>query len=419
MRQIDIRLPALHEAQVTIKREARRYNVPCCGRRFGKTLFCNELKLDKLLEGEPIAYMTPTYKMLEDVWRSDKELLGPIIREKSEQERRIETVTGGVLDMWSLDNPDAIRGRRYKRVIIDEAASVKNLEEIWNQIVRPTLIDPGMYGDAWFPSTPKGMNGYYKLHLLGRDAENTEWKSWHFTSYDNPFLDPLELDVMRATMTERDYKQEILAEFLEGEGVVFRNIEACMKAPVTSPEEHREHVVVVGVDWGRDLDFTAISVGCVNCKRELFLDRFNQIDYAFQRQRLMGLMRRWNVKKTIVEANSIGTPILEQLQRDGVGVVGFQTTNASKAAVIEALSLALEQGSVQFLRDHSAMAELEAFERTTTETGLSKYSAPSGMHDDTVIARALMLKAMGQSYVPKVLDNKRMYALGQFFNQRR
>lgn len=361
--------------------------------------------------------MTPTYKMLEDVWRSDKDLLQPVVREKSEQERRIETVTGGVLDMWSLDNPDAIRGRAYRRVIVDEAASVKGFEEIWNQIVRPTLID--YKGDAWFLSTPKGMNGFYKLHLLGRDRANEDWKSFHYTSYDNPFLDPLELDAMRVTMTERDYRQEILAEFLEGEGVVFRNIEACMKAPVTSPGEHSGHTVVAGVDWGRDLDFTAISIGCVNCRRELYLDRFNQIDYAFQRQRLMGLLNRWGVKKGVVESNSIGAPILEQLQRDGVQVIGYQMTNISKSAVVEALSLALEQGNIQFLNDESAKAELEAYEMTATETGLRKYGAPSGMHDDTVVARALMLKAMGQTYVPKVVDNRRMNALGAFFAQGR
>ena len=394
MRDVTITIPELHETQDLVKREAGRFCVLVCGRRWGKTLLCDELILDTLLAGQPVAYATPTYKMLSDVWRQVTELLQPITKDKSEQERRLETLTGGVLDMWSLDSPDAIRGRAYARFIVDEAASVRQLEDVWNAVIRPTLVD--LKGDAWFPSTPKGMNGFYKLHLIGKSGDK-DWRSWHFTSYDNPYLDPAELDAMRATMTERDYRQEILAEFLEGEGQVFRGIDGSLLAPISSPEAHKGHQLVAGVDWGKDIDFTAISIGCIPCKREVQLDRFNQVDYAFQRQRLMGLLKRWGVGHTVVESNSIGTPILEQLQRDGIKVSGFVTTLASKAGIVEGLSLAIEQGSIQLLNDPVGKAELEAYERSVTETGMSKYSAPSGMHDDTVIARALMYRAMQQA----------------------
>jgi len=394
MRDVTIAIPDLHDAQAAVKAGARRFSVLVCGRRWGKTLLCDELILDTLLAGGQVAYSTPTYKMLSDVWRDVVELLKPITKTRSEQERRLETVTGGVLDMWSLDAPDAIRGRAYARFIIDEAASVRSLEEVWNSVIRPTLVD--FRGDAWFPSTPKGMNGFYKLNLIGKSGDK-EWGTWHFTSYDNPYLDPLELDAMRATMTERDYRQEILAEFLEGEGQVFRNVDASTLAPMTSPGEHEGHTLVAGVDWGKDVDFTAISVGCAKCKREVELVRFNQVDYAFQRQRLMGLLNKWKVTHTVVEANSIGTPILEQLQRDGVRVSGFTTTLGTKAGLIEDLSLALEMSNIQLLGSEVGKAELEAYEYSTTEGGLHKYGAPQGMHDDTVIARALMWRAMGRA----------------------
>ena len=326
MRDVRIVIPELHVTQKRVKAEAKRYNVVDCGRQWGKTLLCKELVLDMLLEGKPCAYTQPTYKMLADVWREVSEMLLPITKEKSEQEKRIELISGGVIDFWSLDSPNSIRGRRYARVILDEAAMVRDLEGVFNEIVRPTLI---VYqGDAWFPSTPKGMNGFYRMHLLGRDERQEEWKSWHFTSYDNPHLKAEELDGMRATMTQDAFRQEILAEFLENEGQVFRMLGGALLAPVGGPESHVGHSLVAGVDWGRDNDFTAISVGCVDCKREVALERFNQIDYAFQRQRLMGLLRKWGVQRTVVESNSIGTPILEQLQRDGVKVVGFMTTNS-------------------------------------------------------------------------------------------
>ena len=144
-------------------------------------------------------------------------------------------------------------------------------------------------------------------------------------------------------------------------------------------------------------DFTALSVGCVDCAREVMLDRFNQLDYYFQRQRITAAYELWKPKRILVELNSIGQPNFEMLQRDGLPVTGFTTTQTSKAALIEAFSLALETGKVKLLNDEAGRAELQAYERTTTANGMSRYSAPDGMHDDTVIARALMYRVMSET----------------------
>ena len=70
-------------------------------------------------------------------------------------------------------------------------------------------------------------------------------------------------------------------------------------------------------------------------------------------------------------------------------VVGIQQTNARKAAIIETLSLAIERGDVQLLRDPVLIAELQAYEMDRLPSGMMRYSAPEGMHDDCVIAAAL------------------------------
>jgi len=307
-------------------------------------------------------------------------------------------ITGGVLDMWTLENADAARGHKYKRVILDEAAQDPKLLEHWNKVIRPMLID--LKGDAWFLSTPNGKNGFYKLHLLGRDPANAEWKSWTRTSYDNPFLDRKELDGLRDTMTEEAYRQEILAEFLEGEGAVFRNLTACMIAPITTPAKHADHVLVAGVDWGSQRDYTAISVGCATCRQEVARDRFNQIDFHFQRARLRTLIDTWKVTSELVELNSIGLPNFQELAREGVkGLIGFDTTASSKPPLIQELALELEKGTVQFQPDDYWTGELEAYEVSTSKSGHKQYGAPEGedFHDDTVIARALMVRAMNQA----------------------
>ena len=81
------------------------------------------------------------------------------------------------------------------------------------------------------------------------------------------------------------YKQEILAQFLDNQGAVFRNIAACINAPATTPDAHQGHNIVAGCDWAKQQDYTCFSFGCMDCREEVDRDRFNQIDYSVQRQR--------------------------------------------------------------------------------------------------------------------------------------
>jgi hypothetical protein len=116
-----------------------------------------------------------------------------------------------------------------------------------------------------------------------------------------------------------------------------------------------------------------------------------------QRARLGALAARYNPSAIIAESNSIGEPIIEQLQRDGLPVTGFQTTNATKAAIIEALALAFEQGSIKILNDPVLIGELQAYEMARLPSGMTRYGAPEGLHDDTVMSLALAWSAVADS----------------------
>ena len=172
-----------------------------------------DLASDMLLEGYPVGWFSPTYKMLLDVWRDLTVALQPFTNRKSVQERRIETVNNGTLDMWSLDNPDTARGRKYARVIVDEAAMVPALMDAWQLVIRPTLVD--YQGDGFFLSTPKGRNGCWQMHQWGIDENVNEWASWKMPTVSNPYMSQSEIDAMERTMPERIYRQEILADFIE------------------------------------------------------------------------------------------------------------------------------------------------------------------------------------------------------------
>lgn len=388
---LTLTLPRRLTWQQQVVREAKRFNVVCIGRRAGKST----LGIDRCATRETLAYpvgwFSPTYRMLTEIWREANRILTPIVARRSAQDHRLEFVTGGVLEFWSLDNPDVARGRKYRRVIVDEAAMIPALMDAWNYVLRPTLTDYG--GDAYFLSTPKGRNGFWQMWQWGVDPEQSEWSAWQMPSHVNGKIDPAEFDAMKDTLPEMAYRQEILAEFLENEGSVFRNIKACMNAPQTMPEQHKGHTLVVGIDWGKQNDFTCISVGCRDCRCEVARDRFNQIDYVVQRDRIKSVYEIWRPSSILCELNSIGEPNFEMLQRDGLPVSGFQTTGITKPPLIENLALALERAEWQFQQDNVWTMELEAYERIVSPTtGRSSYSAPDGGHDDTVIARALMLQ---------------------------
>src|SRR5215831_1515718 len=112
---------ALHEGQQLIVRQARRFNVIACGRRFGKTLLGIDRAIETALQGYPVAWFSPTYKMLSDAWRELKNLAAPLQHKINEPQHRLELPSTpdsgwgevGLIDGWSLDSPDTARGRKY------------------------------------------------------------------------------------------------------------------------------------------------------------------------------------------------------------------------------------------------------------------------------------------------------------------
>ena len=93
----------------------------------------------------------------------------------------------------------------------------------------------------------------------------------------------------------------------------------------------------------------------------------------------------------LAESNSIGQPNIEALWADGIEVMPFHTSNSSKAGIVQGLRLCFAQSAWKWIDDRDAWLELEAFEMKVSRSGLQTFSAPEGLHDDTVIARCLML----------------------------
>lgn len=334
--------------------------------------------------GQRAWWVAPSYKMSEVGWRPLRRLASQIPgAEVRKVDRQVILPGGGEVSVRSADNPDSLRGEGLDFVVLDECAFMSELA--WNEALRPALAD--RQGKALFISTPKGRNWFWYLWQRGQEPDS-EWNSWRFTSYDNPHIADSEIDAAKATLPERVFRQEFMAEFIDDAGGVFRHVMDAASATEQSGAIDG-HAYVFGVDWGKHNDWTVITVLDITDKALVHMDRFNQIDYVVQSNRLRALASRFKPVSIVAESNSMGDPLIEHLQRDGLPVTPFQTANATKAAAIDALALAFEQGSIRILNDPVLVGELQAYEMERLPSGLLRYNAPDGMHDDCVMSLAI------------------------------
>lgn len=397
--QIPIPIKALpHPGQAQVHNSAARFKILDCGRRWGKTRLGVMECLDVAAKGGRAWWVAPSYKMSEVGWRPLRRLATQMPgTEVRRVDREVILPNGGSVTVRSADNPDSLRGEGLDYVVLDECAFMH--EDAWNEALRPALAD--RQGGALFISTPKGRNWFWRAWQRGQD-DGDEWQSWKFSSYDNPHVANSEIDAAKATLPERVFLQEFMAEFIEDAGGVFRNVMGCATARDAEPQPNRQYVM--GVDWGKSNDFTVLTVLDVESRSMVAFDRFNQIDYTVQLGRLTALHERYRTHAIIAESNSMGTPIIEQMQRQGLPVIPFATTNSTKQAAIDALALAFERADIAILPEPVLVGELQGYEMTRLPSGLMRYGAPEGMHDDTVMSLAIAWHGLGRPMPEGLVD---------------
>jgi PBSX family phage terminase large subunit len=215
----------LHKGQKEIANDLHRFRVVNCGRRFGKTTLAVVEMIGKAVYGKDrnICYIAPTYQQARDIaWQQLKNLAQPVINTVNESrlELIINTADLGTSRIYlrGWEALETLRGMRFDMLVLDEVASYRNFLSGWHEVLRPTLTDTK--GDALFISTPKGFNHFYELY--NNEAKDKDYRSFHFTSYDNPFLPKEELDKAKQELTEDRFAQEYGADFRKTEGLVYK-----------------------------------------------------------------------------------------------------------------------------------------------------------------------------------------------------
>jgi hypothetical protein len=228
--------------QVEVWQDPHRFKVIAAGRRCGKS----NLSIKKIIaagleapSGSAVLYVGPTQSQVRQIaWEAILEQGREVIKSAHVNSLDITLVTGVKIHLRSAENPDTLRGLKLHFAVIDEAAFIKD-DNLWSRIIRPALSD--LKGGAWFISSPSGRNWFYDLYKIGQTQEDMDWKSWHKTTFDNPTIDPAEIESAKKTLSSFSFKQEFLASFDNAGQDVFK--EEWLK---TKPEpSYGEYVIAI------------------------------------------------------------------------------------------------------------------------------------------------------------------------------
>lgn len=199
--------------QIEVWQDPARFKVIAAGRRCGKSNFAIKRTLVAALQapkGSAVLYLAPTLAQARQIAYDALLDQGKDFIKGSNVNQLDITLNSGVkIHIRSGENPDSLRGLKLSFAVIDEAAFIK--PDVWSRIVRPALAD--LKGEAVFISTPEGRNYFYDMYVLGQSGEDPEWRSWHLTTYDNPTIDPAEIEAAKRTLSSWAYKVEFEASF--------------------------------------------------------------------------------------------------------------------------------------------------------------------------------------------------------------
>lgn len=367
-----------------------KYIIGCFGRQSGKSFTGQNLILKWALEdnGSTSMWVSPVYSQAKKVF---SELVNTIAetgltKSVNKSELFIEFINGSVIYFRSGEREDTLRGYTLDYLVVDEAAYIKDV--VWSTVLRPTVLVKGK--KVLFISTPKGRNWFYNIAVRGYGDENQQYKTFHATSFDTPFITKEELEEAKLSLPDSIYRQEIMAEFIEDGGEVFSSLSsACILSsypPQVSGEKYYG-----GIDFGRQNDYTVLTI--LNSKGEV-------VDFYRERQKswdiiisdVVAKLKRWK-PITLAEVNNIGDVLYENIRKQYPAIQPFITNNDSKQNVIEDLIMGLNENKLILPTNElntDLYKELSVFTyEYSPKTRRVKYGAPSGFHDDTIISLAL------------------------------
>jgi hypothetical protein len=300
----------------------------------------------------------------------------------NQQKKILYLHNGSYIDFGSAERPETMEGFGYDYAVINEGGIVFKKPSLWENTVYPMV----KHATVRIIGTPKGKNTFETLYR--------RYKHYTFNCYDSPFWTEEQIRLAKETMTEEAFRQEMLAEFIEGAGAVFRRINENVAGKLLDePIEGRRYVL--GADLAKHSDFTVILIADTEDRQVVYHERFNQIDWTLQKQRIIEAYNKFNCSAGVIDATGVGDAIFDDLLTAGLNIEGFKFTATTKSELVNNLSVAMDNGTIKYPAIDVLMDELAMYAYEQRANGTFSYSAPEGFHDDEVMALGLVNRAMG------------------------
>ena len=364
-----------------------KFHVAAIGRQFGKSLLGMNLMLYWGINNGPckILWVSPVYSQTNKV---HKELYSAIaesglVKSNNFSDNSLTLKNGTEIYFRSAERYDAIRGMTMDYGVLDECAFMKT--DAWGEAIRPVFAVRGK--KILFISTPKSKNWFYEIFQLGLSSEHPRYKSYTGSSYDTPYIAKEEIEDAQKTLPKAIFEQEYLATFIDNGGEVFANINE--NTFTRWPQQNGQ--VYCGIDLGRADDYT-VATFIDKSGKILEIYRNNKTEWSVMVSEILVLIRKYNAT-VMIEINSIGDVIFEQVKKQWQNTHPFFTSSKSKPEIIEGLILDFSESSIKIPNKDlypPLIHELELFSyEYNPRTRSVRYAAPAPHHDDCVMSLAI------------------------------
>ncbi len=373
-----------------------RFITQCWPRQHGKSMgMAWEILADCAMSPRRLEWLVaPTYDLCEPIFDEierasiDKLKYPEFQMEKySRRDLYFRFSNGSRLDCKSADNVVSLQGRRLDRLYIEEAASISD-PNVYDQYLRPMLAVSKSSMIAI--STPKGFNWFFDLAQRGMDPLQPDYFFGHAPLGCSPYITREEIDHARETLPQRVFQQEWEAEFVSDAGAVFRGVKDCVLDGYNQTQEPEEgHFYAAGIDLAKHEDYSVIVVIDRIRKRQVYFDRFNEVDWHRQIPMFAAVAAKYGDCPVLIDSTGLGDPIYEFCRELGMRAYPYNFSGGRKEDLINALALAIERREISLMDIPEQTNELIGYEYNRTKTGKLSMSAPGRQHDDIVISLAL------------------------------
>jgi len=399
-----------------------RFKVVVLHRRSGKS----KTALNEMLRravGKPgvYCYVFPHYNQVKKAIWLDPDMLShhlpnEIVIKKNEAEMyiKIQAIGGeSLIYFLGADKPENVLGMRFDGVVLDEYAQMK--EDFWIRIIRPIIGKSG--GWVMFVFTPEGKNHAWKL--LQQAKEKSDWAWWVLGINDTrddqgrPLFPVQEIEAIKRDTPEAMFDQEYNVAFIDNATSAFRKAKELMIDPErcktglfgTKDDPHQ-----LGVDLAKYQDWTVVA-GCNLEKSHIrIIDRCQLVGWTEQKARIHNHVKAHNTRNIVMDSTGVGDPIVDDLKLLGLRITPFKFTESTRDLLLRNLAVKIENAIITFEYDKGLLEEFEAM-RYELEGRRVVVRAPSGIHDDRVMAVALSVWEMEK--VPRSDQRNTVYTIGK------